>query len=152
MVTEGTLVEEVWCEANILKATKSGQTVRKVRPMKDAGDGEIDVVVSMEQVAVAGRVEDTAQETVPRDGPDPTDVLEWARESQQRVRWSRREGGNCNTTAVPVSWSSPPLNSMSGQDQRETEMMPVDRAIGKVGDLEHQQEERTVDTEHGGSK
>ena len=42
--------------------------------------------------------------------------------------------------AAPVSWSSPPRNSMPGQDQCETETMPVDRATGEVGDVEHQQE------------
>jgi hypothetical protein len=61
MVTEGTLTEDVWCEANTLRVTNPGQTVRNFRPMKEADDGEIGVVVPMEQTAAVGRVEDADQ-------------------------------------------------------------------------------------------
>ena len=79
------MVEDVWCEANILRVSNPDQTVRNLRPMKESVDGEIGVVVPMEQVVAEGQVEGAAQETVPRDCPVPTDVLEWVRESQQRV-------------------------------------------------------------------
>ena len=60
----------------------------------------------MKRTVSTVRVVDVVQKATPRDCQGPTDVLSWAKESQQKVWWVRLERVKDNTVEVPVDWTN----------------------------------------------